>query len=161
MKGWTNISFVFEISPEQKLWSFMVVNHYLVNYTFKFYEDPCTNVCARAVDARTPDKTCACMFTTRARTFVHWLSWNLKLELSRQWLTTTFHEHPSFCCGDICKTKLTLVRPFIFYEFCIFSKLDLWNALAFAQIMIWLLTFFITLLQNLPIYRWQKGLDKN
>ena len=30
-----------------------------------------SNARARVVNARTRDKTCACAFTTRARTFVH------------------------------------------------------------------------------------------
>ena len=50
---------------------YMVINYYLMSVSFKFHEDPCTNARARAVNARTRDKTCACAFTTRARTFVH------------------------------------------------------------------------------------------
>ena len=49
---------------------YMVVNYYLVNLSFKFHEDPCTNARARAVNARTRDKTCVCAFTTLARSFV-------------------------------------------------------------------------------------------
>ena len=35
-----------------------------------------------------------------------------------------FHKDQSFGCGDICKTKLTLVQPLILYVFCISSKFD-------------------------------------
>ena len=56
-------------------WIFMkfdvVVNHYLGTLSFKFHEDLCTNACAKVVNARTRDKTCACAFTTHVGSFLH------------------------------------------------------------------------------------------
>ena len=58
-----------------KAWIFMkfdvVVNHYLGTLSFKFHEDLCTNACAKVVNARTRDKTCACAFTTHVGSFLH------------------------------------------------------------------------------------------
>ena len=49
----------------------MVVNYYVVSLSFKFYEDPCTNMRAQVINARNRDKTCARALTTRARAFMH------------------------------------------------------------------------------------------
>ena len=62
---------------------YMVVNYYLVNLSFKFYEDPSTNARARVVNARTRDKSCVCAFIAGARAFMHGSSWNLELLLTR------------------------------------------------------------------------------
>ena len=51
--------------------SYVVVNYYLVNLSFKFHRDPCINVRARVVNARIRDITCAHAFLTRARAFMH------------------------------------------------------------------------------------------
>ena len=50
---------------------YMVVNYYLVNLSFKFYEDPCINARARVVNARVHVISRVRAFTTRARAFMH------------------------------------------------------------------------------------------
>ena len=69
--------------------TFVVVNFYLVSFSFKFHEDLYLNARARVINAHTRDKTCAHAFTTRAQAFMHESSWNLKLKLTRWYLTTT------------------------------------------------------------------------
>ena len=54
---------------------YVVVNYYLVSLSFKFYDDPFINARARVVNARTRDKSCARVFTTRARAFMHRSLW--------------------------------------------------------------------------------------
>ena len=62
---------------------YMVVNYYVENLSFKFYQDPCTNANARVINARNRDKTCTRALTARARAFMHWSAWNLNLRLTR------------------------------------------------------------------------------
>ena len=50
---------------------YIVVNYYLVKFSFKFHEDPWVKVRARVVNARIRNKTCARAFTTRARAFIY------------------------------------------------------------------------------------------
>ena len=47
----------------------MVVNYYLVNFSFKFHEDPCTNERARVVNVRVFIASARVM--ARAHAFVH------------------------------------------------------------------------------------------
>ena len=51
--------------------SYVVVNCYLVSFSFKFYEDPNLNARERIVNARTRDKMCARAFTSRLCAFMH------------------------------------------------------------------------------------------
>ena len=44
---------------------------YLVSLSFKFHEDPSVNARARVENVRIRDITCARLFTTRARVFMH------------------------------------------------------------------------------------------
>ena len=62
---------------------YMVVNYYLVNLSFKFYEDPWINARKRVVNARVHVLSRVRTFTTRARAFVNESSWNWKLKLPR------------------------------------------------------------------------------
>ena len=55
----------------------------LVTLSFKFRKDLCTNACARVVNARTRNKTCARAFTTRMCATMHGSLQNLKLKLTR------------------------------------------------------------------------------
>ena len=50
---------------------YVVVNHYLVTLSLKFYEDLCTNERAQVVNTRTRDKMCMRTLATRARAFMH------------------------------------------------------------------------------------------
>ena len=50
---------------------YMVVNYYLVNLSFNVHEDLNSNARARVINARTRDKMCAHVFTTRDRAFLH------------------------------------------------------------------------------------------
>ena len=62
---------------------YMVVNYYLVNLSFKFYEDPCINAHIRVLNARAHVLSRVRAFTTCARLFIHGSAWNLKLKLTR------------------------------------------------------------------------------
>ena len=62
---------------------YVVVNYYLVNLSFIFHDDPCINVRARVVNARTRDKSYARFFTTHAGAFMDKYSWNLIYKLTR------------------------------------------------------------------------------
>ena len=61
----------------------VVVNYYIVSFNFKFHGDPWKNACAKVEHARTRDKTCARVFTTRARALMQGSSRNLKHKLTR------------------------------------------------------------------------------
>ena len=58
-----------------KVWTFMkfyvVVNDYLVDLYFKYYEDLCINTRARVVDVRGHILSRVHAFTTCVRTFMH------------------------------------------------------------------------------------------
>ena len=88
--------------------NFMVANYYLVSLSFKFHENPFTNARARVVNVHTRDKTCVRAFTTHARAGIYGLIF-MKFEADEIVIDhhKTFYDDPSFCCGDICKTKLT------------------------------------------------------
>ena len=70
---------------------YVVVKYYLVSLSFKFHEDPCRNARAWVVNARTRDKTCACMFTTCAHAC---------LQLVRSHLFTDLPEIPNLSSQD-------------------------------------------------------------
>ena len=46
---------------------YMVVNYYLVNFSFKFHEDQCINACTRVVNARAQVLLRVRAFTTHLR----------------------------------------------------------------------------------------------
>ena len=50
---------------------YMVVNYYLVRFSFKFHKNPSTTAHAQVINARTRDKTCARAFTALSRAFMH------------------------------------------------------------------------------------------
>ena len=60
----------------------------------------------QVVNARTRDKTCARVFTTPAQIFKKFETQANKIVFD---YPIKFHEDPSFCCGDICKTILVFV----------------------------------------------------
>ena len=87
----------------------LVVNYYLVNVISKFHEDPCINARARVIKAHTRFiasvrvyNSCARIF---ARIFMKFKILALKIVFDHH---MKFHKDPSFHCGDICKTILTL-----------------------------------------------------
>ena len=79
--------YCFAYISATEAWIFMkfyvVVNYYLENLSLKFHADPCMNKPAQVVNARVHVISQVRAFTTHACAFVHGLSWNLKLNLTR------------------------------------------------------------------------------
>ena len=50
---------------------YVVVNYYFVNLSFKLYENPCINACARVVNAHAHDLSRVHAFMTRVRASMH------------------------------------------------------------------------------------------
>ena len=96
---------------------YMVVNFYPVSLSFKFYEDPFINARARVENVRMSIYNSYVQIC--ALIIMQFKTYALMIVIDHH---IKFHKDQSFGCGDICKTKQTLVQPFIFYVFCIFSK---------------------------------------
>ena len=89
---------------------YVVVNYYLGSLCYKFHEDPCTNAhaqvekiaCAHVLSRVRGFDSCARIC---ARIFMKLKTLAHKIVIDHH---IEFHEDPSFGCGDISKTLLTL-----------------------------------------------------
>ena len=63
----------------------MVVNYYLVNFSFKFHEDSCTNAHARVVNASAHVLLRVRAFTTRSRAL------NANISTTKAWIFIKFN----------------------------------------------------------------------
>ena len=86
---------------------YVVINYYLVSLSFKFHEYPCRNVRARVVKP-TIAINGVCAHLPLVHLIYAWIV--VKFETLAHKIVIDyhikFHEDPSFCCGDICKTIL-------------------------------------------------------